>query len=268
MGIFEDITEHKRTAEVLKEKNVIFNAFMEHSPIYVFFKDHNIRAMQLSRNFEKMLGMPLEAIVGKTMDELFPSDLAKSIMEDDKRILNEGKLVHVDEELDGHYYTTIKFPINLEDRPPMLAGFTIDITERKKTEEVLAFLAQFSVMEPGKGFFELLASYLAKNLGMDFVCIDRLEGDGLNARTVAVWCDGKFEDNVTYALKDTPCGEVVGKAVCCFPASVCQFFPRDEVITRTAGRELCWCHTLEPYGRAHRSDCGNQPQPPGKPETG
>jgi GAF domain-containing protein len=79
-------------------------------------------------------------------------------------------------------------------------------------------------------FFQTLAKYLAESLEMDFVCIDRLEGDGLDARTVAVYSDGHFEDNVTYALKDTPCGDVVGKTVCCFPASVCQFFPRDQVL--------------------------------------
>jgi len=36
---------------------------------------------------------------------------------------------------------------------------------------------------------------------MDFVCIDRLVGDGLRARTLAVYFDGKFEDNIEYALK-------------------------------------------------------------------
>ncbi|MFZ4437833.1 MAG: PAS domain S-box protein, partial [Syntrophales bacterium] len=79
-------------------------------------------------------------------------------------------------------------------------------------------------------FFEALARYLAQNLGMDYVCIDRLEGDELTARTVAVWCDGHFEDNVTYALKDTPCGDVVGQTVCCFPTGVCQLFPRDPAL--------------------------------------
>ena len=59
---------------------------------------------------------------------------------------------------------------------------------------------------------------------MDFVCIDRLEGDGLTARTVAVRHDSRFEDNVAYALKGTPCGAVVDKGVCCFPDSVCQLF--------------------------------------------
>jgi PAS domain S-box-containing protein len=87
---------------------------------------------------------------------------------------------------------------------------------------------------------------------MDFVCIDRLEGDGLTARTVAVWCDGHFEDNVTYALKDTPCGDVVGKTVCCFPASVCQLFPRDQVLRDLRAESYVgvtlWSHTGQPLG--------------------
>jgi PAS domain-containing protein len=106
----------------------------------------------------------------------------------------------------------------------------LDITARRESDAVLTFLARYSDAKPGEGFFAALARYLAMNLGMDFVCIDRLEGDGLTARTLAVWSDGKFEDNVSYALKDTPCGEVVGKQVCCFPASVCKFFPLDTVL--------------------------------------
>jgi len=87
---------------------------------------------------------------------------------------------------------------------------------------------------------------------MDFVCIDRLEGEGLTAQTLAVWCDGHFQDNVRYALKDTPCGEVVGKRVCCFPASVGQFFPRDQVLQELRAESYVgatlWSHTGQPIG--------------------
>ncbi len=113
---------------------------------------------------------------------------------------------------------------------PATFNYINDITDRKQAESVQVFLARTGGGTADEPFFQTLARYLAHSLDMDFVCIDRLEGDGLNARTVAVWCDGHFEDNVTYALKDTPCGEVVGKAVCCFPASVSQFFPRDQVL--------------------------------------
>lgn len=105
-----------------------------------------------------------------------------------------------------------------------------DITERKTVEQALTFLATCCSARSGMGFFETLAKYLAETLDMDFVCIDRLEGDGLNARTLAVYFDGHFEDNITYALKDTPCGDVVGKQTCCFPRDVRGLFPKDEVL--------------------------------------
>ncbi|MGB7645081.1 MAG: EAL domain-containing protein, partial [Pseudomonas fluorescens] len=95
-------------------------------------------------------------------------------------------------------------------------------------------MAKTASSHADESFFQELARYLSQSLGMFYVCIDRLEGDGLNATTLAIWCDSHFEDNTTYALKDTPCGDVVGKTVCCFPASVCHYFPRDQVL-----QELC-----------------------------
>ena len=127
-----------------------------------------------------------------------------------------------------------------------------DITVSKRAEEDLTFLAHTSSEKADESFFRALARYLAQRLGMDFVCIDRLEGDALSARTVAVWCDGHFEDNVSYALKDTPCGDVVGKTVCCFPASVSQFFPRDQVLQDLRAESYVgvtlWSHTGQPIG--------------------
>ncbi len=134
---FFDITEQKSNEIALKEWDVVFNHFMENSPVYIFFKDKNIRALRLSRNFEQMLGLPLDKMIGKTMDELFPSEIAKKMILDDKKILTERKLTIIDEELNGRFYTTIKFPIVIDDEPQYLAGYTIDITERKKAENTL-----------------------------------------------------------------------------------------------------------------------------------
>ena len=129
------LEKQKASEKALGEAEAIFNQFLDHSPIYVFFKDENISAVKLSKNYEQMLGMPIDAIIGKTMDELFPSDLAKSMIEDDKKILREGKTIEVMEELGGRTYSTIKFPIVVEGKPKFLAGFTMDITERKRLEE-------------------------------------------------------------------------------------------------------------------------------------
>jgi len=130
-----DITERKQAEEALRKSEDIFERFMEHSPIYVFFKDENIRALRLSKNYEAMLGKPVAELLGKNMYDLFPSKLAKSMVADDMGILKEGKTVTVEEELNGRFYSTIKFPIFFGEEPRFLAGYTIDITERKQAEE-------------------------------------------------------------------------------------------------------------------------------------
>jgi PAS domain S-box-containing protein len=141
IGSIRNISERKKAEAqkeaaltALRENQAIFDQFMKNSPVYMFFKDENIRAIRLSANYKDMLGLPVEEALGKNMDELFPSDLAKSMIADDQRILREGKQVNIEEYLNGRFYATIKFPIRVEGKPPYLAGFTIDITERKKAE--------------------------------------------------------------------------------------------------------------------------------------
>ncbi|MHB8054062.1 MAG: PAS domain S-box protein [Candidatus Aminicenantales bacterium] len=140
--VLADITERKRAEDrttaalsALRESEAIFDQFMMNCPVYMFFKDEKIRAIRLSANYKDMLGLPVEDALGKTMDDLFPSALAKRMIADDLRILKEGEVATVDEELNGRYYTTIKFPIKVEGKPRYLAGFTIDITERKLAED-------------------------------------------------------------------------------------------------------------------------------------
>ncbi len=133
----QSMEELVRYKEKMGEIEEIFNQFLKYSPIYIFFKDSEIRPVYLSHNFEKMLGMPLIDQLGKSMDELFPSELAKQMVADDRRILREDKFYEIEEELDGRFYSTIKFPIHLKGKPNFLAGFTIDITERKTNELLL-----------------------------------------------------------------------------------------------------------------------------------
>ena len=131
-------------------------------------------------------------------------------------------------------------------------GIKEDITERIKAEAVRDFLAQTTAGITSETFFRQLAGHIAASLDMFYVCIDRLDGDGLTARTLAIWCDDHFEDNASYALKDTPCGDVVGQAICCFPASVCAVFPRDQVLQDLRAESYIgttlFSHTGRPIG--------------------
>ena len=173
--------------EALRESEEIFSQFMNYSPIYVFFKDENIKSIRLSKNYTEMLGRPISELLGKNMDDLFPSDLAKRMVADDRRILKEGKKIEIEEELNGRFYSTIKFPIYREGKSAYLAGFTVDITERKRMEEekrrmeershklvddvfrfipegVLVFSRKMELLRQNQAFRELVSGY-ARRLG-------------------------------------------------------------------------------------------------------
>ncbi|MGV8057922.1 MAG: PAS domain S-box protein [Smithellaceae bacterium] len=133
----QDITERRRMEDAIRENEALFSVLLEHSPVYVFFKDKDLRSLRLSKNYEQMLGIPVHQALGKTMNELFPSDFAARMVVDDLKILNDGKCVVVEEEFNGRIYETTKFPIFKDAEPIMLVGFTVDITEHKQMEKAL-----------------------------------------------------------------------------------------------------------------------------------
>ena len=160
------------------------------------------------------------------------------------RILVEGKTKWVRE----------KAYLELDDAGNPLGGFGItqDITVRKITEDTLKFLITCDSNSSSVDFFQALARYLAESLNMDFVCIDRLQDEMLIAETVAVYYDGKYEDNVSYTLKETPCGDVIQQKVCCFTRDVRHLFPKDAVLQEIAAESYVgttlWSSLGKPIG--------------------
>lgn len=104
-----------------------------------------------------------------------------------------------------------------------------DVTERVLAERVHAFLAR-SGSRADEDFFRSSAKYLSEILGMDFVCFDQLIDDGESARTLAVFQDGGFRENMTYSLKDTPCENASKRTQCNYQRGVCEAFPNSALL--------------------------------------
>lgn len=138
-GIIQDITERVKRDEALSNSNDLLTKFILHSPIYTFIKEvtpNESRVLKASENYIDMIGVPGSQMIGKNMHELFPPEFADKITADDWDVASNDHLIHLDEELNGRYYITIKYPIK-QGNKTLLAGYTIDITERKKAEKAL-----------------------------------------------------------------------------------------------------------------------------------
>jgi PAS domain S-box-containing protein len=208
---------------------------------------------------EQMSGVPAARVLGRRITDMFPFLRAAGVDAALEVALAGG--TPEPRVFPFHVASTNRFGWASDTHSPLrnasgdivgVIGIVRDITEQKQIEDAQLFLAQSGWSAAGEDFFAALARYLAESLKVDYVCIDRLVGERRAAQTVAVYFDGRFEDNVEYDLKDTPCGMVVGETVCCFPREVRRLFPRDRVLQEMVAESYVgttlWSSAGEPIG--------------------
>ena len=144
VALAQNITERKRMEEELLKKTEIMDAISQNSSELIFVKDCQSRIVYASHSFLRFFGKSADEILGKT-DVDFYSDplISEGVMEND-RIVRETRQSLVTEESvrlpDGslRIYLSTKSPWLAKDSTLLgTIGFSIDITERKKSEQTL-----------------------------------------------------------------------------------------------------------------------------------
>jgi PAS domain S-box-containing protein len=139
LAIIRDITERHRAEAALLESKEILSRFIRHSPIFAYIKtvtSTESRVLWASDNFKAMVGVSGSQMPGLTMQDLFPPEFAAKITADDWDVICSGEVRRLNEELSGHKYITIKYPIVFGGRK-LLAGYTVDITDQIRAEDEL-----------------------------------------------------------------------------------------------------------------------------------
>jgi PAS domain S-box-containing protein len=120
-------------------------------PNPVFFKDREGRYLGCNRAFEEMLGIPRTELVGKTVCDLLPGDLAEIHAEADEMLfLQQGSRVYESrlKLADGTLHDLLFYKAaftNPDGAPGGVIGTIVDISERRRAEFELAEHAEFAV---------------------------------------------------------------------------------------------------------------------------
>gem|GEM_PF-1090085 len=135
--IIRDITDRKQTELALQESEERFSAFMETLPITAFIKDPDHKCLYVNQEMKKVFDT--ENWIGKTIFEIFPPEIAQSLEESDEKSLQKGYGVDIhtvpDKSGNERIWETHVFRIDRKDRRPLLGGFSMDITGRKRQED-------------------------------------------------------------------------------------------------------------------------------------
>jgi PAS domain S-box-containing protein len=224
----------KRAQEELKESEEKFRILFADNPQPMFvYNLSTLSILEVNQTALNFYGYTKDECLKMTIKELHPSEDIQSfldMMEQTKMGINtDGITKHIKKNGEVIIVEIFSAPANFLGENARLA-LVVDITERKKMEEAIKFLITCGVTSSGEDFFESLAKYLSQLLDMEYVCIDKLDPDGLTAHTLANYNEGTFDSNISYTLHQTPCGEDVGKNICCFPENVCKLFPNDNML--------------------------------------
>ncbi|MDX2005320.1 MAG: PAS domain S-box protein [Meiothermus sp.] len=140
--VSQDITDMRRVESALAEERARSAAVLENVPAVAFLKDMAGRYTYVNPGFERLFGLRLECVLGRTDLELFGPQIAQALAENDQRVLESGAAWEFEESADLSgvrvVYSSVKFVLRGPDGLPTgVGGISVDITERKRAEEEL-----------------------------------------------------------------------------------------------------------------------------------
>ncbi len=140
--IARDITRRIEAEQALRESQRLFNQFMDNSPTVAFMKDEEGRYVYVNRTFEKLYDQKLANMKGKSDFEWLPNQIASELQKNDKAALEAEHVVEAVERIpvaDGSVrdWLVFRFVVNSTSNKKLLGGVAVDISERRKAEDMI-----------------------------------------------------------------------------------------------------------------------------------
>ena len=178
---------HDDLQNALRRSEAIYQSLVESLPMSVLRKDSRGRIQQANSRACRFMNRKIDEIVGKTDFDLFPAELARQYTDDDREVIQSGKLQHkierhVDKSGTTRHVEVWKAPIHGDDgRCVGLQILFWDISNHKDTEQRREFEAYL---------FETLLenipdSIYFKDVDSRYIRISHAQADKLGADSVS-----------------------------------------------------------------------------------
>jgi PAS domain S-box-containing protein len=190
--------ERMRAAQEVRRGAEMLTAIVENSHAVIYLKDLTGRFLKVNRRFADILGLSVDAVVGKTSHDLFPKQDADAYADLDRRVAGARHTIVEEEEAvmlgRQHTFLSVKAPLlDADGDPYAIIGISTDITDRKLVEaERAALLISESAAREDAEALNSVARALAS--GLDLKEIVQVATDSATKLTGAAF--GAFFYNV------------------------------------------------------------------------
>jgi PAS domain S-box-containing protein len=240
MSSFVDVSARIHAERELLRSETLLNSVIQQIPAMVFLKRaSDLRFELLNRAGEELLGLEQAALLGKSDHDFFPPEQAAAFVTKDQEVLASGLPLDMPEEAilarNGEIRILHTRKIGIYDaagEPTYLLGISLDITEQKRAQEIMAFLARTSSASDPDAFFRSCVRKLAESYGARYAFIGLLLDSGQDVQTLAVWAGDDFAPNFEYSLDGTPCRDVLNLREELIPHDAARLYPDDAMLVQ------------------------------------
>jgi PAS domain S-box-containing protein len=137
VGVLVDITAQKQIEEAFQISEQRFKAIFDNVPAALFLKGIDGRYKLINKRYAEWFRIESDAIVGKSVHDLYPKERADQYADGDRKVLATGEIDSEDVEIplpsgETRNFTLTKFPIWDGTRIQGIGSVMVDITEREQ----------------------------------------------------------------------------------------------------------------------------------------
>jgi len=229
LAVMHDVTEERAAAKALAASERRYRALFDHAHDAIALVSSEGRILEANPAFCAALGDPCEAIVGRSVLNVFADSspsreaarlaylLEHGVSRGERRVRrSDGSTYDVEVSAwllpDGNIQTIAR-----------------DISARKRGEALMRKAARSISAHTGATFFRSVVQFLCEALDADMAFTGELLPGGERVRTLTFWRDGLLAENFEYALAGSPCVEAFDrKGVVVHSRNASRLFPLDE----------------------------------------
>ncbi|WP_139490763.1 sensor domain-containing protein [Brevibacillus dissolubilis] len=172
-----------------------------------------------------------DKVEGATVEELYSSPFLEQLITSFNHAFT-GEKVEFQSEYAGRLYSVFAKAVqgkSSDDPVSEIVGVVSDISDRKRTEEVLHVITQGITAKTGVEFFRYLVQHLTQTLGVQYAFVGKIQkGREDRVQTLAVARDGEILENVEYNIAGTSSEYTMQNKLCSVASHVQERFPQDK----------------------------------------
>jgi len=195
MSAIHDISDRKRLQTQMRSAQALTQRFIDQLPGVAFVKDSELRLMLVNQKLGAMLGVEPQSLIGKTAEDIFPPDFAKSVTDMDREVLAQGVGRTYPETFQGRHSEASMFVLEDDDGQRFLGGISLDVTDRYRANERTQAMLQLNEMDGAMPEREFLTAglELTQSLTQSLISFLHFVNEDQETLELVTWSAGALQ---------------------------------------------------------------------------